>query len=55
MVTYDSQATLRRHVLGLASQLQLSAEQRKRTQAILESMKTQAVRLGKPVINRVQA
>ena len=39
-----------RHVLELANQLQLSAEQRKRTQAIFEGMKSQAMSLGKQLV-----
>jgi Spy/CpxP family protein refolding chaperone len=43
-----------RHVLDLADQLQLSGEQRKRTQAIFESMKSQAVSLGKQLVGKEQ-
>jgi Spy/CpxP family protein refolding chaperone len=41
-----------RHVLDLADQLQLSGEQRKRTQAIFEEMKSQAVSLGKQLVEK---
>lgn len=41
-----------RHVLDLADQLQLSAEQRKRTQAIFESMNSQAMSLGKQLVEK---
>jgi len=43
-----------RHVLELADQLQLSGEQRRRTQAIFESMKSQAMRLGKELVEKEQ-
>jgi hypothetical protein len=43
-----------RHVLDLAEQLQLSGEQRKRTQAIFESMKSQALSLGKQLVEKEQ-
>jgi Spy/CpxP family protein refolding chaperone len=43
-----------RHVLDLADQLQLSAEQRKRTQAIFEGMKSQALSLGKQLVEKEQ-
>ena len=43
-----------RHVLELAGQLQLSDEQRRRTQAILEDMKSQAVSLGKQLVEKEQ-
>ena len=43
-----------RHVLELADQLQLSGEQRKRTQAIFESMKSQATSLGKQLVEKEQ-
>jgi len=43
-----------RHVLELASQLRLSGEQRKRTQAIFESMKSQAMSLGKQLVEKEQ-
>jgi len=43
-----------RHVLELASQLKLSAAQRKKTQAILESMKSQAMLLGKQLVEKEQ-
>ena len=43
-----------RHVLDLADQLQLSGEQRKRTQAIFESMKSQAMSLGKQLVETEQ-
>jgi len=43
-----------RHVLDLADQLQLSGEQRKRTQAIFESMKSQAMSLGKQLVEKEQ-
>ena len=41
-----------RHVLELAGQLRLSAEQRKRTQAIFERGKSQAMRLGKQLVEK---
>jgi Spy/CpxP family protein refolding chaperone len=41
-----------RHVLDLADQLQLSAEQRQHTQALFEDMRTKAVRLGQQLIDR---
>jgi Spy/CpxP family protein refolding chaperone len=41
-----------RHVLDLADQLQLSAEQRRHTQALFEDMRTKAVRLGQQLIDR---
>ena len=43
-----------RHVLELAEKLQLSAEQHKRTQAIFESMKSQAMSLGKQLVDKEQ-
>jgi len=43
-----------RHVLDLADQLQLSAEQRKRTQAIFERIKSQAMSLGKQLVENEQ-
>lgn len=43
-----------RHVLDLSGQLQLSAEQRKRTQAIFEGMKSQATSLGKQLVEKEQ-
>lgn len=43
-----------RHVLDLADQLQLSNEQRNKTQAIFESMKSQAVSLGKQLVEKEQ-
>ena len=43
-----------RHVLELAEKLQLSGEQRKRTQAIFESMKSHAVSLGKQLVEKEQ-
>lgn len=43
-----------RHVLELAGQLKLSAAQRKKTQAILESMKSQAMSLGKQLVEKEQ-
>ena len=43
-----------RHVLELAGQLQLSAEQRKKTQAIFESMKSQSMSLGKQLVEKEQ-
>jgi hypothetical protein len=43
-----------RHVLDLADQLQLSNEQRKRTQAIFDTMKFQAVSLGKQLVEKEQ-
>jgi Spy/CpxP family protein refolding chaperone len=41
-----------RHVLDLADQLLLSDEQRKRTKAIFETMKSQAVSLGKQLVEK---
>jgi Spy/CpxP family protein refolding chaperone len=41
-----------RHVLELAEQLQLSEEQRQRTQAILEAMRAEAVSLGKQLVDK---
>jgi hypothetical protein len=41
-----------RHVLDLAGQLQLSSEQQKRTQAIFEEMKSQAMSLGKQLVEK---
>jgi hypothetical protein len=41
-----------RHVLELTSQLKLSAEQRKKTQVIFERMKSQAMRLGKQLVDK---
>ena len=43
-----------RHVLELADQLRLSVEQRKRTQAIFEGMKSQAMSLGKQLVETEQ-
>ena len=44
-----------RHVLDLAEPLQLSAEQRQKTQAIFAAMQTEAVRLGTQLIARERA
>jgi len=41
-----------RHVLELAEKLQLSAEQRIKTQAIFERMKSQAMSLGKQLVDK---
>jgi len=41
-----------RHVLDLADQLLLSDEQRRRTRAIFEEMKSQAVSLGKQLVEK---
>ena len=41
-----------RHVLDLAEPLQLSAEQRQKTQAIFAAMRTEAVRLGTQLIEK---
>jgi len=41
-----------RHVLDLAEDLQLSEEQRHKTQAIFEAMRTEAVRLGQQLVDR---
>lgn len=41
-----------RHVLDMADQLLLSDEQRKRTKAIFETTKTQAVSLGKQLVEK---
>jgi Spy/CpxP family protein refolding chaperone len=41
-----------RHVLDLAESLQLSAEQRQKTQTIFAAMRTEAVRLGTHLIAR---
>jgi Spy/CpxP family protein refolding chaperone len=41
-----------RHVLELAEPLQLSKEQRRKTQTIFESMRTEAVRLGTQLLGR---
>lgn len=41
-----------RHVLELAEQLQLSGEQRRSTQAIFDEMKSEAVRLGKQLVEK---
>jgi Spy/CpxP family protein refolding chaperone len=43
-----------RHVLDLADELRLSNEQRKRTLAIFESMKSQAMSLGKQLVEKEQ-
>jgi hypothetical protein len=43
-----------RHVLDLAEPLQLSAEQRQKTQAIFAAMRTEAVRLVLRFINDVR-
>jgi hypothetical protein len=43
-----------RHVLELAGQLQLSDEQRGRTQGIFEEMKSQATSLGKQFVEKEQ-
>lgn len=42
------------HVLELAEKLQLSAEQRKKTQAVFERMKSQATSLGKQLVEKEQ-
>jgi Spy/CpxP family protein refolding chaperone len=41
-----------KHVLDLAEPLQLSEEQRQRTQALFENMRTAAVRLGQSLIDK---
>lgn len=41
-----------RHVLDLAEPLQLSAEQRQKTQSIFEEMRTEAVRLGTHLLEK---
>jgi Spy/CpxP family protein refolding chaperone len=41
-----------KHVLDLAEPLQLSTEQRQKTQSILEDMQTEAVRLGTHLIEK---
>ena len=41
-----------RHVLDLAEHLQLSEEQRRKTQTIFEAMRTEAVRLGQQLVDR---
>src|SRR5215471_17980640 len=41
-----------RHVLDLAEPLQLSEEQRHKTQAIFEAMRTETVRLGQELVDR---
>ena len=41
-----------RHVLDLADKLQLSSEQRGKTQAIFNRMKSEAVNLGKQVVEK---
>jgi len=41
-----------RHVLDLAEPLQLSEEQRRQTQTIFEDMKTEAMYLGKQLLDR---
>jgi hypothetical protein len=41
-----------KHVLDLADQLQLSDEQRRRTQALFEEMKFNAVSLGKQLVDK---
>jgi len=41
-----------RHVLELEAQLRLSDEQRKRTQAIFDEMKSKAVSLGKQLVEK---
>src|SRR5215831_17878245 len=41
-----------RHVLDLAEPLQLSQEQRQKTQSILEEMRTEAVRLGTHLLEK---
>ena len=43
-----------RHVLELAGQLQLSGEQRKKTQAIFDEMKSKAMSLGKQLVEKEQ-
>lgn len=44
-----------KHVLELAQELQLSAEQSQRSQALFDSMKQQAVQLGEQLIDRERA
>ncbi|MGI9104685.1 MAG: Spy/CpxP family protein refolding chaperone [Pyrinomonadaceae bacterium] len=41
-----------RHVLDLAAQLQLTKEQRERTQQAFDQMRAQAVRLGQQIVER---
>ena len=41
-----------RHVLDLVDHLQLSDEQRRKTQMVFEAMRTEAVRLGQQLIDR---
>ena len=43
-----------KHVLELADQLQLSEEQRRRSQMIFEDMKSKAVSLGKQLVEKKQ-
>jgi hypothetical protein len=43
-----------RHVLDLADKLRLSADQRRKTQAIFEEMKSRAVSLGKQLVEKEQ-
>ena len=43
-----------KHVLQLADQLQLSDEQRRRTQAIFEEMNSKAVNFGKQLVDKEQ-
>jgi hypothetical protein len=44
-----------KHVLELADQLQLSEEQRRRSQMIFEDMKSKAVNLGKQLVEKEQS
>lgn len=44
-----------RHVLDLGSRLELSAEQRERTQAVFDSMQRDARRLGEEIVDRERA
>jgi Spy/CpxP family protein refolding chaperone len=43
-----------KHVLQLADQLQLSEEQRRRTQAIFEDMSSKAINFGKQLVEKEQ-
>ena len=43
-----------KHILQLADQLQLSEEQRRRTQAIFEDMNSKAVNFGKQLVEKEQ-
>src|SRR5690625_3255574 len=44
-----------RHVLDLAESLELTADQRRRTQALFEVMRVEAVRLGKDLVDKEAA